>query len=914
MTAILEDAKEIVVDKWGSLNTAASPARLPEGQSPNNQNVWMDERPGSVVTALGYTKLGELPSGNPPTLLLDFYKTSDGSTQLIVSDNTTVWYTTNYVNFTQIKTGLASFFQLRGMVIRDKVWLTNGSDDVMTWDGSTLTELDGGGTTPDVPLGKYISYHDERVWIYGINGDLSSLRYSALADAAGTEITPDNASAWPADNELQISEGDADQGTGIFLFRGYVYCSKQYSIWRIVGYDDYTYSRVKTRSSTGTRFQESIQIKDNLVHFIGVDGLYVFDGEESKRISDIVDPANPEEGVFAFSNLQQPLLTSKFWNMSESADLATGTVPANLTTTNDELTLAPADTSQADFEAGTHDDTTGTDNPGNLQLDLVDSGSAGSLISSGKSASISGSGLSIIGSASNITDGNTGTIAGYQTTSVNISTDFKIDLGAAYALGRVIIKGLTISEVGNWPDNTIIDYARIEVSTNNSDWTAVGDVLADNAGPGSLGLWGAIAATNYTVNFNTVTARYVRLFILTASGRCQVTIQEMEVYKAGFEADGKFISKTLDYTVAPASFGELVAVMTTNSQTYQFFTQSSADGSSWDAEVNVANGAAIGSTVRRYLRWGVYLYSANGTYSPVIASVYVGTQYISPVHNTEGNLLQWGAFQLDGNRSGTIISAYFRAASTELGVASEPWTAIVPGAIPNTAITNTYIQIKIEMYLDDQTQTVPKVYGFTVNWVLSSASGATNLQNVGSFIWANRYWLAAATLGAEENDVVIILGKSTFESPWHKKDFKLLSFCRFQDYFIAGSSEDGSIYRLEYGYSKNGAVMDSFYETADFEQSGFIIKGKELLVSCDRSGSYDLSVGYSTDGGLTYTDKTIDLTQDSGEELGLIKRLNVNFMAPSVRFRVRTNGIDQPFAVDEIRCYHRLTPSRGTIE
>jgi len=911
MTAILEDAKEIVVDKWGTLNTAASPSKLPEGQSPDNLNVWMDEKPGSVVTSLGYTKLGQLPSGNPPTLLLEFYKTSDGSSQLICSDNTTVWWTTDYVTFTQIKTGLSSFFQLRGAVIRDKVWLTNGSDSVMTWNGSALATLDGTAGTPDVPPGRYIAYHDERIWMYGISGDLSSLRFSALADSTGTEITPDDADAWPADNELQISEGDADQGTGIFMYRGYLYCSKQYSVWRVVGYDEYTYTRVKTRSSTGTRFQESIQIKDNLVHFIGVDGLYVFDGEEAKRISDIVDPANPEPGVFAFSKLQQPLLTTEFWNMSETADLATGTVPANLSTANDALTLSPADDTQANFEAGTHDDTTGTTNPGNLQLDLVTSGNPGTLLSAGKYADIRGYQCAIVGSKSYVTDGNDSTIAGYRTLGAGISTDFVIDLGSVYSVGRVVVKGLAVAKY-NQPENLLIDWARIEVSSDDSTYTPVATVLADNGGSGGAGYWGEFTATDFTLNFSTVTARYVRLFVLTYL-RVQTTVQGIYVYQAGYEPDGKFISKTLDLSVAPASYGNLVAIMTTNSQTYQFFTQSSADGTNWDAEVNVANEGAIGSVLKRYLRWGVYLYSSNGQYSPVIDKVYVGTQYISPIKNTGGNLLQWGAYQLDGNRSGTIITSYFRAASTNGAVSAQPWTAIVPGAIPNTAITNTYIQIKIEMYLDAQNQTVPVVNAFTVNWVLSSTSGATNLQNVGSFIWGNRYWLAASTLGATENDIVLILGKSTFESPWHKKDFKLLSFCRFGESFIGGSSEDGSIYRLEYGYSKNGSTIDSYYETADFGQSGFIMKGKELMLSCERSGEYDLSVGYSTDGGLTYTDIEVDLTQESGQSDGMTKRLNINFMAPSVRFRVRTNGIDRPFSVDELRLYYRLTTSRGDI-
>ncbi|MCI0562720.1 MAG: hypothetical protein MN733_29925, partial [Nitrososphaera sp.] len=340
--------------------------------------------------------------------------------------------------------------------------------------------------------------------------------------------------------------------------------------------------------------------------------------------------------------------------------------------------------------------------------------------------------------------------------------------------------------------------------------------------------------------------------------------------------------------------------------------QSSNDGSTWDAAVNVSNGAAIGSTLRRYLRWGVTLNSSTGVSTPVVDKVYVGSTYISEIHNTGGNIFQWSPFQSAFNKNGQTITWYFRAGATGAAVNAASWTAIVPGAVPNTAVANQYIQIKIEFSTADATQ-APFVDSFTVNWILNSGAGVNTLQNVASLIVLNRYLLAAATLGADENDVVIVLGKSTFGSPYSKKDFKFLSFVRYQDMYLAGSSEDGSIYRLEETYAKNGSAMDSLYETADFSKDGFQIKGRELHVTADRSGPYNLSVGWSIDGGLTWTERTMDLTRESGDSLSYTKRFNINTMSDSIRFRVRTNGADQPFSVDELRFYYRLSPQRGTL-
>lgn len=919
MTAILEDAQELKVSQWGTLNTAASPQKLPDGHSPNNQNVWMDEKPGSVVTANGYIKLGKLPSNLPPTFGIEFFKTSDGTSKFVVSDGQTVWWTTDYVNYTSIITGLSQYFQLRGAVIRDKLWLTNGSDSVRTWDGTSVVLLDGSGGSPTVPKGKYIAYHDERVWLYGIDGDLSSLRFTALADVSGTEITPDNASAWPADNEIQISEGDADIGTGLWLYRGYLYCSKQFSIWRIVGSDEYDYTRVKTRASTGTRFQESVQIKDNLVHFIGVDGGYTFDGEEAQRITDIIDPSSPDEGVFAFRNLQQPLLNNQFWNVSETADFAVGTAPANLSTDNDQLALIATDDTQADFTSGALTNTSATDNPGSLQLVLSDAATANIITSdiSGVLSSISGQPVAIVGSGSSLVDQSTAGVCGFQSStdsSPGSEVAFEVDLGSNRVVNKVVLAGLQLTDGLN---ASILSFITIEVdTTGGGTWTTVA-----SGGPGLVS--GAYGPTNQTISFTKLSIRKIRARLTFSGGRTSSSnpalnqkvnlyVTEMYVYGAGFVSSGTFVSKTLDLKAVPATFGVLAAAITANGEAYQFYTQSSNDGISWDVAVNVANGGSIGSNLKRYLRWGVALNSSTGISTPVIDSVFLGSTYLSEIHNTGGGLFQWAAFQMSQNKAGQTITSYYRAASTSGGVLAAAWTAMIPGAVPGTAITNQYIQIKLEFSTTDPTQT-PSVQSFTVNWIIGTGFGINTLQNVASIVWLNRYWLTAATLGANSNDIVIVLGKATYNSPWHKKDFSILMFCRYQNILIGGSSTDGSLYRMEYGFSKNGEAMDSFYETADFSKSGFQMKGRELIITADKSGPYNLSVGWSTDGGLNYTEKLLDLTRDSGEALSVTKKFNINFMSDSVRFRVRINGADKPFSVDELLSYYRLTPQRGTI-
>src|ERR1044072_4843166 len=143
MTSALEDIKTIALEEWLTLATAPSPTKLKQGQTPDMKNCWVDEKPGSVITAPGFIKVGTIPSNNPVTFCINFFRTSAGTQPFVVSDNATVWTTVDFQNFTQIITGLSSSFQLRGAVIRDKLWLTNGSDAVRTFDGTTVVVLSG---------------------------------------------------------------------------------------------------------------------------------------------------------------------------------------------------------------------------------------------------------------------------------------------------------------------------------------------------------------------------------------------------------------------------------------------------------------------------------------------------------------------------------------------------------------------------------------------------------------------------------------------------------------------------------------------------------------------------------------------------------------------------------------------------
>jgi hypothetical protein len=287
--------------------------------------------------------------------------------------------------------------------------------------------------------------------------------------------------------------------------------------------------------------------------------------------------------------------------------------------------------------------------------------------------------------------------------------------------------------------------------------------------------------------------------------------------------------------------------------------------------------------------------------------------YLSAIHNTGGTIFAWGAFDSsDTSYTGQTIKFYYRGATTSGGVSSASWNLIVPGGVLSIATSLVYIQFKVEIYGGNATH-LPIVPSVTINWVKGTGVQPQTLQNVASFFWRNRYWMSAASSSSATNDIILIRGKKTFKSPWQLKDWPILSFCRYQDGFYGGSSVDGSIYQLDVGYSKDGTALDSFFETGDFTFMGNHIHCHEVELEVERTGSYNLKFGISIDRGATWTEYDVPVTASDFIPSYWVKLYIDPGTTPYIRFRVRTNGIDQPFEVHNFRAYYEIRTARGSL-
>ena len=330
---IPQDAEEELLQDWsGGLNTAQEAHKLPVNMSPNMENVLIDEKIGSIVKRNGFVVSGSTRGYETRFNFIFPFNKENGSKEFLVSGSSAVFTTTDFIRYDTIRSSLTTSVILDATQIRNKVWLTNGADPVFTYDGTTVKVLDGTAGTPNVPRGKYIANFHERVWLFNTASNGSALHFSALVSTNGNAIAPDAVDAWPSVNQLNIGQGDGTVGTGLFVYKGRLFPAKESSIYTVFGNSDSSYFASPTSSKDGIVSQDSIQILDDLVYFLGNDGVNAFNGDDSKRISDSIIPD------IDLIRKDQTLVLTNLWDKKSDYDKGNYSVGNSTTSQGEFLT------------------------------------------------------------------------------------------------------------------------------------------------------------------------------------------------------------------------------------------------------------------------------------------------------------------------------------------------------------------------------------------------------------------------------------------------------------------------------------------------------------------------------------------------------------------------------------------------
>jgi len=282
-----DNQAEIIDDFSGGMITNVASLKLNKQFATLISNYLTDEEKGKLVKIKGYDILGATITLSKINFMYKFTRQNQQD-EFLISDSSIVLTTKDFNSYTLVRNLLNTGSLIQAAQVRDKIWFTNGSDSVFTYDGSTVAVLDGrvysGTPTPFVPKGKYIVYDTGIVWVFNSTTSESAAHFCNEFSTDGSKITPDNSLAWPVENQLNINFGDGFPITSAFSFDG-LYIGKENGIYRIVGQNADTYGVIKTKSEVGPLSNDSVVLGDNLVYFFNKNGIYKFNGSDSIEIS-----------------------------------------------------------------------------------------------------------------------------------------------------------------------------------------------------------------------------------------------------------------------------------------------------------------------------------------------------------------------------------------------------------------------------------------------------------------------------------------------------------------------------------------------------------------------------------------------------------------------------------------------------
>lgn len=245
---------------------------------------WHFDVMGAVKTRPGITQLGDIPSANPVLGIHHFQNRTTAANSKLVMAVTTVVYYLSGSTWTSKLTGQTTGLKTRFMSFLERVWVTNGTDAMKTWDGNTSNSFD---TTSAVsaPAVKYIENFRSRVWGGWVTAQPSRLYYSALPSSGAVLWTGSDT------GYIDIAPGDGEEITALKKFSRYLLVFKQNHMYRVASINE---TEPDPLVFVGTYSQESVVEAKNGVYFHHPTGIYrirrgeSLPSEISKPISDFI--------------------------------------------------------------------------------------------------------------------------------------------------------------------------------------------------------------------------------------------------------------------------------------------------------------------------------------------------------------------------------------------------------------------------------------------------------------------------------------------------------------------------------------------------------------------------------------------------------------------------------------------------
>lgn len=390
------------------------------------------------------------------------------------------------------------------------------------------------------------------------------------------------------------------------------------------------------------------------------------------------------------------------------------------------------------------------------------------------------------------------------------------DLGQTYVYlwlagdGTAIIDNFTVNpQTGTYTsqggDTSIITptWSTFTATTGGSAaFTYTSAVSADNSTFDS-----AVSATSG----NSLTSNKKRYVKIAATFNHNITTfpgspSYLSEFNIKAYSTGTFTSRAVDTGMTIPQWGPFVYSTTPvgTGGNISFYTQASADGSSWDARVAATNNVQVASAEKRYIRYQIDLIPTGyDNYTSVLDVTITGKStgtYTTQSIFVGPSISAWGPVVVNGADTGGSYTIQF---GTSPDGVTYGFTTITNNTTPSVSISS-YAAIRIIFDLDNATDT-PRVDDITITWLEGSTVRAS------SVFYRQRYWLGVAVSSTANNRVHLF----DRDRQWQKyTGINADSMGLYNSQFYFGNTT--GLYSADTGYSDNGSTITAYYKSADF--------------------------------------------------------------------------------------------------
>lgn len=315
---------------------------------------------------------------------------------------------------------------------------------------------------------------------------------------------------------------------------------------------------------------------------------------------------------------------------------------------------------------------------------------------------------------------------------------------------------------------------------------------------------------------------------------------------------------------------------------------------------------------------GYYAWSASGnggwseesgydTYFYIASMSYCSNgTFTSPVSASGSSMYSWSTYDTAETLNGQNLYHYIRASTNSfIASSSTPtWTRIYGGSIVSGS-TGTYIQTQTIFSSSSATAFYksPSLSSIKVNWNMGS-----QFQPPTGITYKNRYWLSYTSTNTYNTDILVYDTRGALTK---FKGLNAYAMFIFRNKLLFGdSSSTGYLYQFDTGYGDNGAPINAYCKTKDYDLGSMDSQKvlNNLTVTADYKSTGILTQSYTVDKSTVQSLGSINLDETNGIINHKSNFPNTANKGKTISFKFSQNSSTIDFKLYSFKLYFDILP------